>query len=420
MSCGTNIYENKRMKILILTQWYPPEPGLLMQELAQSLIGNGHQVTVLTGFPNYPSGKLYPGYRVQFLQREIIAGVPIIRVPLYPEHSRSGIKRAINYLSFAFSAALLGRWIAPKPDVLFVYHPPLTVGIPAYVLSRLWRVPFVYQIQDMWPETLSATGMLNNSKIIQIIGYFAKWVYKKATSICVISPGFNSNLIEKGVPEKKIHTISNWVDPEAYYIAEPDNSLAESLGLAKRFNVVFAGIIGAAQGLEVILEAAKLLREYNKIQFVLIGDGIALPELRKMAEAEHLKNVLFLGRYPQARMPGLYALADVLLVHLKDDPLFNITIPHKTLTYLASGKPILAAVAGDTAEVVKQAGAGITCQPSNPNALAEAVKRLYATRKTELQLMGRNGRKAAQTLYSREYLTAEIEAVLRRVEKQIV
>jgi glycosyltransferase involved in cell wall biosynthesis len=133
-----------------------------------------------------------------------------------------------------------------------------------------------------------------------------------------------------------------------------------------------------------------------------------------------LKNVLFLGRYPQARMPGLYALADVLLVHLKDDPLFNITIPHKTLTYLASGKPILAAVAGDTAEVVKQAGAGITCQPSNPNALAEAVKRLYATRKTELQLMGRNGRKAAQTLYSREYLTAEIEAVLRRVEKQIV
>lgn len=402
------------MKILILTQWYPPEPGLLMQEFAQTLMAHGHQVTVLTGFPNFPSGQLYPGYRVHLLQKETISGVPVVRVPLYPEHSRSGIKRAINYLSFALSAATLGGCAVSKPDVMFVYHPPLTIGIPAYVLSRVWRIPFVYQIQDMWPETLSATRMLNNTAVLKIIGRFAKWVYERAAALCVISPGFHANLIEKGVPADKVHVVSNWVDPEAYYVADPDPDLAEELRLSKRFNVMFAGIFGAAQGLEVVLEAAKLLRNFKDIQFVLVGDGMALPGLKKMASDQSLNNVLFPGRYPQDCMPGLYALADVLLVHLKDDPLFSITIPHKTLTYLASGKPILAAVAGDTANVVTQAGAGIACPPGDPEALAEAVRKLYHFERVKLQRMGLNGRRAAQNLYSREHLVSKIEAVLQQ------
>jgi glycosyltransferase involved in cell wall biosynthesis len=402
------------MKILILTQWYPPEPGLLMQELAQTLMTHGHQVTVLTGFPNFPSGQLYPGYRIKLLQKETISGVPVVRVPLYPEHSRSGIKRAINYLSFALFAAALGGCAVSKPDVMFVYHPPLTIGIPAYALSRLWRIPFVYQVQDMWPETLSATGMLNNTAVLGIIGRFAKWVYERAAAICVISPGFHANLIEKGVPADKIHVISNWVDPEAYYVAEPDPDLAEELGLSKRFNVMFAGIIGAAQGIEVVLEAARLLRELKDVQFVLVGDGIALSGLKKMANDQGLNNVLFLGRYPQDRMPSLYALADALLVHLKNDPLFRITIPHKTLTYLASGKTILAAVAGDTANVVTQAIAGITCAPGDPAALADAVRKLYHLDRAELQRMGRNGRQTAQNLYSREHLIGKIAAVFKQ------
>lgn len=385
-----------------------------MQELAQTLMAHGHQVTVLTGFPNFPSGQLYPGYRVQLMQKETIAGVPIVRVPLYPEHSRSEIKRAINYLSFALSAATLGGCAVSKPDVMFVYHPPLTIGIPAYILSLFWRIPFVYQIQDMWPETLSATGMLRSTAVLKIIGRFAKWVYEKAAAICVISPGFHANLIEKGVPADKIHVISNWVDPEAYYVADPDHDLAEELRLSKRFNVMFAGIFGAAQGLEVVLEAAKLLRDLKDVQFVLVGDGMALPGLKKMANDQGLNNVLFLGRYPQDRMPALYALADVLLVHLKDDPLFSITIPHKTLTYLASGKPILAAVSGDTANVVTQAGAGIACPPSDPAALAEAVRKLYHFKRAELQRMGLNGRQAAQNLYSREHVVGKIEAVLQQ------
>ena len=402
------------MKILILTQWYPPEPALLMQELAQSLIAYGHQVTVLTGFPNYPSGQLYPGYRLRLLQKEIIAGVPVARIPLYSEHSHSSFKRALNYLSFSASASALGWHAVSKPDVMFVYHPPLTIGIPAYFLSRLWQIPFVYQIQDMWPETLSATGMLNNSIILNGVGKLAMWVYRKSAEICVISPGFRENLIEKGVLPDRIHVISNWVDLEAHSVVDPDPVLAEGLGMSNRFNVMFAGNIGEAQGLEVVLDAAKLIRDLKDVRFVLVGDGVALPGLKQSAIDQGLNNVLFLGRHPQDRMSALYALADVLLVHLKDNPLFRITIPHKTLTYLASGKPILAAVSGDTAKLVTEAGAGLDCPPGDPEALAEAIRKLYHLDRAELRHMGMNGRQAAQDFYSREHLVGKIEAVLQQ------
>jgi len=401
------------MKILILTQWYPPEPGLLVQELAQTLMAHGHQVTVLTGFPNYPSGQLYPGYRLKLLQRETLSGVPVVRVPLYPEHSRSGFKRALNYLSFAVSAATLGWFAVSKPDIMFVYHPPLTIGIPAYILSCLWRIPFVYQIQDMWPETLRVSGMLNNERALKLVGSFADRVYKWSKAICVISPGFRANLISKGVPEKKIHVISNWVDTDTYFPVVPDAATESKLGLHGKFNVMFAGNIGEGQGLETIVVAAQLLQDCPDVQFVFVGDGIALPRLKEAAEAQNVKNIRFLGRYQAEDMPGLYALADVLLIHLKDDPLFQITIPHKIFAYMASGKPILAAVRGDAAIIVMEAHAGISCMPEDPQALAETVRRLLKMPEADLQEMGQRGLEAVRTKYSREYLVSQIEKVLQ-------
>jgi len=338
--------------------------------------------------------------------------VPVVRVPLYPEHSRSGLRRALNYLSFALSSSVLGSWNVQRPDVLFVYHPPLTIGIPAYVLSRLWHVPFVYQIQDMWPETLAATGMLHNPRLLGWVGRFASRVYRQAHSILVISPGFRRNLLEKGVPPEKIHVIPNWVDPAAYYPAAPDAELAHKLGLAERFNVMFAGNMGEAQGLETVIAAAKALRDDPVIQFALVGDGVALPRLQRLAEQEGLANVRFLGRYPANEMPCLYALADVLLVHLKDDPLFRITIPHKTLAYLGSGKPILAAVGGDVADLIESIGAGVTCPPENAPALAAAIRAMQAMPAEQRQAMGAMGALAAQARYNRDLLTGQIERVL--------
>jgi len=402
------------VKILIVTQTYPPEPGLLVQELAQGLITDGHQVTVMTGFPNYPSGKLYPGYRLRLVQRETIAGVPVIRVPLYPDHSRSSFKRAWNYLSLSLSISIFGWGVTSKPDVMFVYHPPLTMGIPAYLLSRFWRIPFVFHIADMWPETLSSTGMLNNAAILKGVGSFAKWIYRKADEISVISPGFRENLLRKGVPTNKIHIVSNWVDANFYRPVEADIAKAKELGLAERFNVMYTGAIGLAQGLDTVLEGAALLKDVPQIQFVMVGDGADYNRLKTMTNDRRIHNVLFLGRYPAAEMNQLFALADVLLVHLKDDPLFRITIPHKIFTYLASGKPILAAVEGDAAEVVNNAQAGVVCKPGDPGEIAISVRKLYLLTPSERKSLGLNGRRTAVNMYSREKLVPQFEQVLIR------
>jgi colanic acid biosynthesis glycosyl transferase WcaI len=401
------------MRILILSQWYMPEPARLLQELAQTLTQKGHEVSVLTGFPNYPSGKIYSGYKQSLFQREVLDGIPVVRVPLFPEHSRSGLLRALNYISFALSASLLGPLLLSRPDVIFVYHPPLTVGMPAYVLSRIWQVPFLFQIQDMWPEHLSATGMLNNRRMLDWLGWFAKWIYARADAISVISPGFRDNLIAKGVPPEKIHLIVNWVDLDTYHPNMPEPQLAEELGLADKFNIMFAGNIGKSQGLETVLDAAEVLKDLSEVQFVLVGDGVALPQLRKDAEVRELDNIRFLGRYPTEAMSGLYALADVLLVNLKNDPLFRMWIPHKVFAYMASGKPILAAVAGDTADVVADVGAGIVCPPQDSEAMASAVRRFVKMPETERQLMSKRGLTAVHQKYSRENLVGEIESLLR-------
>ena len=404
------------MRVIILSQWYPPEPGLLMQELAQSLQDLGHEVTVLTGFPNYPSGRVYPGYRVRPWMKETIEGVSIVRVALYPEHSRSAIKRILNFLSFAFSSSCLAPFLLARPDVLFVYHPPLTVGVPAMWLSWLWRVPFVYQIQDMWPETLSATGMLRSPRLLRWVGRFAKLAYARAAAICVISPGFRANLLAKGVPGSKVHVVSNWVDSAVYKPVEPDRMLAERLGLAGRFNVMFAGNMGEAQRLETVVEAAALLGDVPEIQFVFVGDGTAASSLAELARARRLANVRFLASRPVAEMPALYALAAVLLIHLKDDPLFRITIPHKTFAYMASGRPILAAIAGDAADVIAASGAGLVCQPEDPAALADAVRRFFALPTAERQRMARDGLEAVRTEFSRTHLAGRLESVLRQAQ----
>jgi glycosyltransferase involved in cell wall biosynthesis len=343
------------MKILLVTQWFPPEPGKLLLDLATCARAAGHELTVLTGFPNYPMGKLYPGYRMRWWQRETIEGVPVIRVPLYPEHSRSAWRRVLNYLSFGLSAAVIGPWLVPQFDVVHFYHPPLTSALPAWTLSRLFRKPLTCEIQDMWPETLAATHMLNHARALAFVGWCAKQVYRRAAAIRVISQGFRDNLIQKGVPPEKIHVISNWVDADFYRPQAPDLAMMEKLGLAGHFNVMFAGTMGLAQGLETVLDAAALLTDLPRLQFVFVGDGADSDRLQQSARERGLANVKFLGRYPGDQMPALYAMADVLLIHLRDDPLFRITIPHKVFTYMAGAKPILAALEGDPAEVVRTA-----------------------------------------------------------------
>jgi len=403
------------MRILVLTQWYPPEPAEIIAGLVQEFARAGHSVQVLTGLPNYPSGRLYPNYRLHMLQREVLRGVPVVRVPLYPNHGRSPVKRALNYLSFALSATLEGPLACRRPDIIWVYHPPLTVAIPAMWMAGMHRAPFVYTVQDLWPETLRATGMVSNRLIESVMAGLARAVYARAAAVTVISPGFKANLIGKGVPARKVHVIPNWADESLYGPVPRDPSIGAAYGLAGRFNVIFAGNLGAAQGLDTVLQAAAMLQPHEDIQFVFIGDGVELPALRVQAGRLALSNVRFLERQPAERMREFYAWADALLVCLRDDPLFRITIPSKLLAYLACGRPIVCSVAGDAADIVRQAASGTVCTPGSAEGLAQAILQLRALPAAEREAMGQAGHSAFLRSYTRGAVAKQYLALFDRV-----
>lgn len=403
------------MRILLLTQWYSPEPNVRIESLARGLLERGHQVTVITGFPNYPYGNIYPGYRQRLWRREFQAGVEIIRLPLYPDHSLSAVRRTLTYLSFAFSAFLLGPLFSGKADVMWVYHPPLTIGIPALWLSLVHRIPFVYEIQDMWPETVVASGMLNTGLPIRMLSQFARFVYRRANAITVISKGFMANLEAKGVTADKITVIPNWVDVTTYRPVERDTKFGEIHRLTGRFNVIFAGAMGPAQGLNTVIEAAEYLRDLSDVQFVLIGDGVDLPALKAMAVGKNLTNMLFIERQPAEQMPYFFAWGDALLVQLRNDPLFHMTIPSKTLAYMACGRLIICAVPGDGSEVIRQFGAGLICEPDNPVALANVIREAYTLPASKREEFGQAGRQAVLDNFTCEKLIDTYEAVFKHV-----
>lgn len=381
------------MRILLLSQWFDPEPFFKGLPFAKALMDLGHEVQVVTGFPNYPGGKVYPGYKLRLFQREFLDGIPVIRVALYPSHDRSGLRRILNYVSFAVSASLFGTLLSKPSDIIYVYHPPGTVGLPALVMKFIKKAPFVYDIQDLWPESVKASGMINSKMFLWLLDLWCRLVYHFADRIVVLSPGFKEALESKGVPEAKIDVIYNWCDDTAVYSECRDEKLAHELGLGGHFNIVFAGTMGQGQGLEAVLDAAEIVhRNQPEIQFVFIGGGTEVDNLKKRAETMELTNVLFLERRPVSEIWKILNLADVLLVHLKDDPLFEITVPSKTQAYMAAGKPILMGVKGDAAALVLAANAGVACVPGNPYSIAEGACRLFSMPKQDLQEIGANGR----------------------------
>jgi glycosyltransferase involved in cell wall biosynthesis len=403
------------MRILLLSQWYTPEPDIRIHLLGRELVARGHQVTVITGFPNYPSGRVYPGYRIRWRQWEEHDGLRILRLPLYPDHSRSHIKRVLNFISFAASASTIGLMLCGSADVMWVYHPPLTTAIPAWLISKVRGVPFIYEVQDMWPETLAATGMLPSPRIARWVGSMARFIYRHASAVTVISQGFKRNLIAKGVPGAKIHVVPNWADEQLFRPLPRDEQLARRHGLTGHFNIVYGGNMGAAQALDNVLRAATLLHDLPNVRFVLIGDGVDEARLRQAVEEQGLTNVAFIGRQPMTEMPRFFALADVLLIHLNRDPLFEITVPGKMTAYLACGKPILCAVAGEAAEVIANAAAGLVCPPENAEALAQSVRRLYFMSSGQRDELGQAGRRAFLTSFTREALMKQYVDVFAAV-----
>ncbi|RYB94299.1 glycosyltransferase [Nocardioides oleivorans] len=372
------------MRILLVTQWFDPEPtfkGLLFAKELQRL---GHEVEVLTGFPNYPGGRVYDGYRIRPFERTEVDGVPVTRVALYPSHDGSGVRRLMNYGTFAVSAALAAL-VARRPDVAYVYHPPGTIALPAMALRVLRGVPFVYDVHDLWPDTLSSTGMVSSGGALGLVGAGMKWVYRLASEVVVISEGFRGRLRERGVPDEKITVIPTWTyedDIAGAAAPAPDGG---------PFTVVFAGTMGKAQALDTVLDAAVLLQS-DAVRFVMVGGGIEVERLTSRVRDERITNVTFLPRRPPSEIGEVLASADALLVHLRKDPLFEITVPSKTQAYMVAGKPILMGVSGDATQMVEDAGAGVCFEPEDPAALAHAVRRLAALPSDDLAAMGTRGK----------------------------
>jgi colanic acid biosynthesis glycosyl transferase WcaI len=382
----------RQKKIALLTQWFDPEPTFKGLVFARELVRQGFKVEVITGFPNYPGGNIYAGYKVTWIQREVIDGVYITRLPLYPSHDQSGIKRILNYISFSISALFYGLFFMKRADVIYAYHPPLTVGITASLIKMLRRIPIVYDIQDMWPDTLRATGMINNTIVLALVSKLCNWVYSRANEIVVLSPGFKSLLIDRGVPKDKIEVIFNWADEDSLLASE--GVLPENFPTKNAFKVIFAGNMGKAQALDVVLEAAALLKIANsRVVFVMIGSGVDVLRLKNKAADMELSNIVFLPAVPMAQIGKFLISSDALLVHLKKDPLFQITIPSKTQAYMCIGKPLLMAVDGDASDLVDQSDGGITTESQNPKELAQAVERLAALDHTQLIQLGENSRK---------------------------
>ena len=401
------------MRILLLTQWFEPEPTFKGLTFAKALRDAGMDVEVLTGFPNYPMGRLYPGYRIRLIQHDEIEGIKVTRVPLYPSHDRSVLRRIANYLSFAISAFIYGAFFARKVDVIYAYHPPLSVGAVAVVLKFLrgWRV--VLDVQDLWPDTLRATGMLNNERVLSMIGSAAGLIYRWTDVVVVLSKGFQDRLISRGVPRAKVEVIYNWADEQKLRNCEDVISFANSAKAS--FNILFAGNIGSAQSLDAVVDAAELLRERKShVRFIFLGTGLEVDSLRNEVKAKGLDNVEFLQPVPMEQVGVYLKSADALLVHLRRDELFEITIPSKTQAYMAVGKPILMAVQGEASDLVRRAGCGLVAAPQDPVSLANAADRLSKMANEELFEMGRSGLQFYENELSLHVGTIKFKKVFER------
>lgn len=376
-------------RILLITQWFDPEPSFKGILFAKELVSRGFEVEVITGFPNYPGGTLYDGYRVKFIQKEVIDGVLVTRVPLFPSHDKSKLGRVFNYLSFAFSSLIYGLFFSKRADVIYAYHPPLTVGISALIIKLFRRVPVVLDIQDMWPDTLKATGMISNSRLLGSVSKVCNFIYSGVTKIVVLSPGFKDLLIDRGVPENKIEIIYNWADEDV--LRTKTGERPQDIVSIKGFKVLYAGNVGQAQGLDVVLDAALLLKDdVPNIHFLVLGRGLKLDDLKRREKELNLGNVHFFPAVGIEKVGSFLGFADALLIHLNSDPLFEITIPGKTQAYMAVGKPIIMGVSGDASNLVSRADCGVCFEPEDSVALAEAAKGLMLLDSTDIQRLGKN------------------------------
>lgn len=404
------------MRVLVVSQYFWPE-DFRINAIVESLSARGIEVEILTGKPNYPEGDITSGYSAWGCQREQRKGATVHRVPLFPRGKNSHLRLLLNYLSFIFFGSICGSWMVRKRqyDVIFVYGlSPILLAIPALLIGWLKGKKVIIWVQDLWPESLSATGYIRSRFIIGAVRQVVRFIYRHADLLLVQSRAF----------EEPVRALASGT-PIAYYPNSVDDSFAAPAkcdppavaGLGNGFSVMFAGNIGAAQGVDVIVEAASLLKEYADIHFVVLGNGSCRESMLREAQQRGLSNLHLPGRFPVETMPCFMQKASALLVTLADRPIFAATIPNKVQAYLASGRPIIASLNGEGARLVTEAKAGLAAPAEDASALADAILQLYRLPPAERERMGENGRRYYQEHFDHEHLVDELIGHLQAAAK---
>jgi glycosyltransferase involved in cell wall biosynthesis len=404
-----------KLRILVVTQYFWPE-NMRINDLVSDFTERGHSVTVLTGLPNYPEGKVFEEYKATPNRFGEYFNAKVVRVPMLARGKRS-ISLIFNYLSFFTSASVVGAYKlrGEKFDAVFVYAvSPIMAAIPALVLGRLKSAPVFVWVLDLWPETLRAVGVLRKPALLSLVGKMVSWIYNRTDYLLLQSHGFFENVksyCTKEIEPQRLVYFPSWAeddfsssDPQISTLLDRDDTV---------FTVVFAGNLGEAQDLPAVLDAASALRDKVAIRWVIVGDGRMSEWLSQQVQSRGLDNVLLLGRHPLEKMPGLFANADALLVSLKTNDVFEKTIPGKVQAYLASGRPLLGMINGEAARVIGESGAGLTCASGDAGGLANITLALAKTDSMKLKAMGESGRQYYLSNYSKALLLTRLEDLFR-------
>lgn len=404
------------MRILIVTQRFWPE-NFRINDLAVELIRRGHEVTVLTGSPSYPDGQVFNYYKAEPEKYSQYQGVKIVRVPII-SHSKQKLKLIFNYISYVLSASVIGAYkLRGQPfDVMFTYEPsPVTVGIPAGVLRKIKRAPMAFWVLDLWPETLSAVGVVRSPFILKIIGLMVRAIYRNCDLILAQSKSFIAQIQKYTHPDKRVEYFPSWsetdfngahVEPAAEIVTEPET-----------FNIMFAGNIGAAQDFPSILETVKHLRHHTHIRWHIVGDGRMAPHVKSWISEHGLQNnIIMHGRFPLEKMPGFFMHADALLVSLKNENIFAMTIPGKLQTYLSAGIPVIGMLDGEGADLINRSGAGLTCKAGDSAGLAKIVLEMSQMSRDQRQSMGDRGKAIMAREFDRTQLIDQLEKWLYELQ----
>lgn len=401
----------RTVKLLVISQYFWPE-NFRINDLVSDMVARGHEVVVLTGQPNYPSGRFYPGYGWGRRAAETYRGAHVVRVPLVARGRAGAMRLALNYLSFAVFGTLGVRLrLRDRFDAVFVFEvSPITVGIPAIAAGRKFGAPVLFWVLDLWPESLTAAGGVKSPLVLHTVERLVRWIYRNCARVLVQSRSFISEIAGHGVPPSRILYFPSWGESLFQPLEKADP--AQLPPLPQGFKVLFAGNVGEAQDMPAVLKAAERLRERIDIHWLIVGDGRMATWAKAEAQRLGLSQVHFLGHHPLEAMPHFYAAADALLLPLKREPIFALTIPGKLQSYLACARPVLAMVDGEGGRIVQEAGAGLACPAGDAEGLADHVLRLAAMPEAERREMGQNGRTYYEANFDRARLFDQLETWL--------